>query len=470
MKTVRETGGSILSSAQQLSLSRDAVTMSVVDDHDETVSRNVICCLLALEIAEYDARPVFDQIRSTQDFRKLLADATANACPDDLVSIVHEDGALLSFLADPEQCFATALEIREAASTQDGYRDLPLRIGINLGMVEIAEDEFGHLYVSGQGRQDADRIMRHGPPRQISVARPFFELLSRVAPRLSGLLEYEGVFSDTLGPPLSLYRLPPPHGVRPDHRPVQVGASGSAPGALAPIAESTPVPPAESVQLPVTGRHWLRPAWLRNSLLPLLIGAVLLTPFSRSRVEVTAPGQAAGISAQEAAFVAAVVAPAPADTGEILEPAAESPKLPSTEPQTPLTSAPKRIATSPRSLTQKAKATTKAVTKAGSERAESATLVLAVKPWGEVYVDGKWVGITPPLKRFQVAPGRRQITVTNSSLPSYRMEATLNPAGQITVAHDFSCVSHREKPCRDEFGKGLELRSRFVAVSDENQR
>ena len=100
----------------------------------------------------------------------------------------------------------------------------------------------------------------------------------------------------------------------------------------------------------------------------------------------------------------------------------------------------------------------------------TATLLLAIKPWGEVYVDGKKVGITPPLKRFEVAPGRRQITITNSILPSYQLEAMLDPDQQITVMHDFSCVSHREKPCRDEFGKGLELRPRVIVVSGENQR
>ena len=37
--------------------------------------------------------------------------------------------------------------------------------------------------------------------------------------------------------------------------------------------------------------RWLRPAWLRISPLPMLIGVVLLTPLSRSRVEVTPTGQ-----------------------------------------------------------------------------------------------------------------------------------------------------------------------------------
>src|SRR5262245_38897730 len=184
--------------------------MSANRNPGETDSRKAICCLLVLEIADYEAKPVFDQIRLTQHLRQVLSDTTAHAGDDDVVSIVREQGAVLSFLADPEECFSTALAIREAMLNQHCYRDLLLRIGIDLGSVDIARDEFGRAYVSGAGRRDAERVMRHGPPRQISVTRPFFEVLSRAAPELAGTLEYQGVFSDTLGPPLGLYRLSVP--------------------------------------------------------------------------------------------------------------------------------------------------------------------------------------------------------------------------------------------------------------------
>ena len=175
--------------------------MSHTPEHCGTAHRKLICCLLALEIADYDAKPVLDQVRLTQDFHNLLFETTAGATSDDVVSMVGEDGALLGFLADPEECFTTALTIREATLTQDDYRDLPLRIGINLGKAEIAEDEFGHPHVSGEGTQDVNRLMRQGPPHQISVAGHFVELLSRTAPELAELLEYQGLYSDSVGSP-----------------------------------------------------------------------------------------------------------------------------------------------------------------------------------------------------------------------------------------------------------------------------
>jgi PEGA domain-containing protein len=487
--------------------------MSAIPDHRVTPHRNVICCLLALEIAEYEAKPVFEQIRSTQDLRKLLLDATAHAGSDDVVSIVREDGALLAFLADPEDCFAAALAIRESTSAQDCYRDLPLRIGITLGTVEIAEDEFGHPYVSGEGRQDVDRVMRHGPPRQVSVARPFVELLSRAAPELSVLLEYEGVFSDTVCPPLCLYRLPPLQ-MSVSEGPQALRAAPKSSGMLVDASlHPDLVSQAVRAQTLANRRNWLRGMWLRYALFPLIVGALLLTAPSRilDLVPNLLPAAQLATDARELAPPAPVVAAsAPASSEEITHPAdAGLQGLPAAAPATPrptilvddrmsrtlpakrhsekrLPAGSKQVAIAGASARQKSKSAAEGATqtqaaegRAGETEAatiqspragRAATLVLAIKPWGEVYIDGKKIGITPPLKRFEVAPGRRQITVTNSGLPSYQREVTLDPEEQMTVAHDFDCVSHREKPCREGFGKGLELPSRFRLDTTEAGR
>jgi hypothetical protein len=469
--------------------------MTAIRDQGETVHRNVICCLLVLEIADYEAKPVFDQIRLAQDLRQLLSDTTAHATSHDLLSIVREDGALLSFLADPEECFTTALTIREATLTQHRYRDLLLRIGINLGTVQIAEDEFGHAYVSGEGRQDAYRVMHQGPPRQLSVARPFFELLSRAAPELAGLLEYQGVFSDTVSPPLCLYRLRPQQSTESESRSDQpLTTTGSSQPIDSPM-QSNLMPQALPVQSTTNRPSWLHRSGLRYALVPLLAGAAALTSSSRLRVEVPAfmpAAQLAAATPRVALSEAASSPPAPAAAEDMNRWAAAPPAVLANAPETPpapvswhakprneaalptLRSeqgppvASKHVAKQEHRLKQKRQGGADEPTKVASvQGSKSATLFLAVRPWGEVYVDGRKIGVTPPLKSFEVAPGRRLITIKNSSLPTYRIRLTADPEAEITVAHDFACISDREKPCREGFSKGLELGSRFKLETAE---
>lgn len=61
---------------------------------------------------------------------------------------------------------------------------------------------------------------------------------------------------------------------------------------------------------------------------------------------------------------------------------------------------------------------------AASAQAEEApaymmNVKLTVKPWGEVRVDGKKIGISPPMKRFQLPEGKHQIRISNSAYPDF---------------------------------------------------
>ncbi|MGH8750376.1 MAG: protein kinase domain-containing protein [Burkholderiales bacterium] len=57
-------------------------------------------------------------------------------------------------------------------------------------------------------------------------------------------------------------------------------------------------------------------------------------------------------------------------------------------------------------------------------------LKFSISPGGEVYVDGNKVGVSPPLKRLALAPGKHQITVKSRTPPYhtyvYKVEITAN--------------------------------------------
>jgi hypothetical protein len=74
------------------------------------------------------------------------------------------------------------------------------------------------------------------------------------------------------------------------------------------------------------------------------------------------------------------------------------------------------------------------VTPAG---AKPGIVFLMIRPWGEVYVDGIRVGVSPPLKELKVAPGKRLIVVRNTALPPYEQTLEVRPEARTTLIHRF---------------------------------
>jgi len=66
-----------------------------------------------------------------------------------------------------------------------------------------------------------------------------------------------------------------------------------------------------------------------------------------------------------------------------------------------------------------------------------AVLRFAVRPWGDVYLNGKRWLTTPPVKEVQLAPGRHRIEVRNGALRPFATEFTFVPGGQFLLRHDF---------------------------------
>jgi eukaryotic-like serine/threonine-protein kinase len=72
-------------------------------------------------------------------------------------------------------------------------------------------------------------------------------------------------------------------------------------------------------------------------------------------------------------------------------------------------------------------------------RAPAATGVLriAVSPWGQVEVDGKSVGIAPPLNELTLSEGRHTITIRNDEFPPYSSSVNIVPGQAVSLKHRF---------------------------------
>ena len=68
----------------------------------------------------------------------------------------------------------------------------------------------------------------------------------------------------------------------------------------------------------------------------------------------------------------------------------------------------------------------------------AAVMSLVVLPWGEVYLDGRLQGVSPPLIELQVAPGKHDIEIRNASFPVYKQAIQVKVGEKLTIKHTFA--------------------------------
>lgn len=65
------------------------------------------------------------------------------------------------------------------------------------------------------------------------------------------------------------------------------------------------------------------------------------------------------------------------------------------------------------------------------------TIALDIRPWGEVYVNGRKQGVSPPLKSLSLAPGSHRIVVKNAGLPEFSTTIRVRSGKTASVSHEF---------------------------------
>ena len=77
------------------------------------------------------------------------------------------------------------------------------------------------------------------------------------------------------------------------------------------------------------------------------------------------------------------------------------------------------------------------VAKASAPPRATARLGLAITPWGEVIVDGRKHGRSPPLNEISLAPGKHVIEIRNRNFSPYRQTVVLEADTLLEIRHRF---------------------------------
>ena len=75
---------------------------------------------------------------------------------------------------------------------------------------------------------------------------------------------------------------------------------------------------------------------------------------------------------------------------------------------------------------------------AAAKKGPTALVLLAISPWGEVFVDGKSMGVSPPLTELELPQGKHRIVVRNSDFKPFDEEIDLGSNQTLRIKHKFA--------------------------------
>ncbi len=412
----------------------------------ERANRTFICSVLFLDIAEYSKKPVSEQIQLKDRFNALIAESIRDISPNDRIILDTGDGVAINFLGDPEDALFVAMSLREAFAPKVGAAPrLPTRIGINLGPVRLVRDLNSQPNIIGDGINVAQRVMGFAQAGQILVSRSYYEVVLHISEGYTKLFNYEGSRTDK-------------H-VR-EHEVYSVGYSNARSGAIRSPAERARDSTQEGRQQAnsatlATGpaRPWssvvarIEP-WLNNRAIALGTATMSVAAFAIAVVInlLGHNGEVSALSSQsdEQKKSHSAASQDSAAPGGNRKPAdgknrIKIPRLTRDQQAVALPS-PKTEAAEKKEAKPSAFAFFSREKSAPKEAepAGAAVITLAIAPWGEVYVDGERIGVSPPVNEVEVAAGKRKIEIKNGNFPVYTQVVDVKADQKLRIKHKFN--------------------------------
>ena len=391
----------------------------------EFQNRTLICSVLFIDIVEYSRKSVVEQGQVKDRFNEFLSTALRGVALNDRIILDTGDGAAISFIGDPEDALFVATALRDEIARymeEDGKPELATRMGVNLGPVRLVKDINGQPNIIGDGINVAQRVMTFAQPGQVLVSRSYYEIVSRLSEEASKLFSYEGARTDKHIREHEVYAVGAFPAVRRRYE--------SAPRSLGSRVKSVFKSP--------------RTATLA-SVLAMLIIAFFVREYRDTRAAQEPEALAAAAGAQTAAApepekplppIKGLPPEPPKPLPEAQPAAAEMKAAPVEKPKADRAPAKSEIVVReapPKQPPKQLPAETSNVAIAAP-----AQVSFAVAPWAEVYVDGKMLGVSPPLQEIEVAPGRHRVELRNSASQPHVVTINAKPGERLRIKHKFN--------------------------------
>lgn len=424
----------------------------------DQANRTFICSVVFVDLVGYSKKSVAEQITLKERFQMLLADSIKDVAVNERIILDTGDGAAMSFLGDPEDALFVAMTLRDAMKANGDNEGAVGRdeeegvicIGINLGPVKLVRDINGHPNIIGDGINVAQRIMSFAKPGQVVVSRSYYDVVSVISEAYAKLFRYEGSRTDKHVREHEIYIVGESDDAfrqaklglenraaqtNPKGRPQsQVGVqSGTYRINTLPLPEEDAPAPAGFLQ--DSRKVVLASAALGIVVLILLVMVLTRKPQTPAEPALTA-STAAPVNGSQTATTDVLPATPVADPAKSADAAKTAdPAKPDPAQADAKAAAPSTTAAVP-AKAEPAKADSKS-TEPPKAEAPPGTLNLAVVPWGEIFVNGRSRGVSPPMKNLKLPPGKYRIEIKNTTFPAYSESVEIKSREEVTVRHKF---------------------------------
>jgi class 3 adenylate cyclase len=447
------------------------------DTLDRT-NRTFVCTVVFVDLVEYSKKPVAEQLQVKERLNSHISEAIQDIAASDRIILDTGDGVAINFLGDPEDALFVAVNLAQSfTGTPAGEPVLEARIGINLGPVRLVRDINSQPNIIGDGINVAQRVMSFAQRGQVLVSRSYYDVVTRISEDYARLFAYQGSRTDKHVREHEIYEVATPNSeaheltLRRKHARPGTSASDRTDGAHAQVGQRLLAN--RRLAFAVTGFSIFALAaaalyFVTASRAPELethlagdqaarhaaTQPMLNSPLSSQTDAPAAPTGGASdatvsvriqeTSIQEPAGMAAIKPGAGATGRRAPRESAAPNSLESPRPQDPPSppaeakaeaSEPVRPVLAPIVPTPAPPAP---IHEHKPPAGPTAVVLLAISPWGEVFVDGKLAGVSPPLAELELAVGMHRVEVRNGSFKPYVEDVDLASNQTTKIKHKFA--------------------------------
>jgi hypothetical protein len=424
---------------------------------EERGNKTIICSVFFLDIVEYSKKSVAGQISLKERFNAFLSIAIRDVPVNDRIILDTGDGAAISFLGDISDALHAALSMRSSLLNEGVRMEPPLlvRIGVNLGPVRLVKDINGQPNIVGDGINVAQRVMGFADPGQILVSRSYYDAVSRLSQEYAGMFHYQGSRTDKHVREHEVYAI----GYPGDFTSTQRSLSRQSRQAAATGFDAVLFRMENYWDKFVTTlSRWERRAvelygkatQKQRAAVISGVAVVMLSLLVAIAIKVSshpaakpAPVSLAAQGKVDSSHAHSAVAAPPAIADNKVQLHLDT-KVQNPPAKSPVKKEKKIVERNKKVEVEDKTAIVQGVKKSSRVRTliettgAPAVVSLVIKPWGEIYLDGRMQGVSPPLLELQVVEGKHTIKIRNTTFPVETRVIQVASGEKIRIEHKFA--------------------------------